>query len=87
MMLEVDFSLPPGPPWKRFVLPGSVIEHMGTSWRFANDPVDAGHYTDAQIDDYQGLRRRSKGGPAHEPFDLEDRCFSEGPPAAVLDDP
>jgi hypothetical protein len=35
---------------------------------------------------YNGLHRRNEGGPAHEPFDLEDRRFSEGPPAAVLDD-
>lgn len=58
MMLNVDFSTPPGPPWKQFVLPGSAIEHTGASWLFANEPIEAGHYTDAQIDDYQGLRRR-----------------------------
>lgn len=40
------------------MLPGSVIEHTGTSWRFVNTPVDTGRYTDAQIDDYQGLHRR-----------------------------
>lgn len=58
MPIEADFSNPPSPQWKQFVLPGSAIEHMGASWRFANEPIEAGRYTDAQIDDYQGLRRR-----------------------------
>jgi hypothetical protein len=58
MFVETNFSAPPGTPWKQFVLPGSAIESTGASWRFANEPIEAGRYTDAQIDDYQGLRRR-----------------------------
>jgi hypothetical protein len=48
----------PGPDWRRWLLPGSAIEQGDGLWRFANDPRAAGHYTDAQIDDYQGLPRR-----------------------------
>ncbi len=57
-MFEATFSQPPGPPWKRYVLPGSALEATGSSWRLINQASDAQRYTDAQIDDYQGLRRR-----------------------------
>lgn len=45
------------PAWNRYVLPGSRLESTGDGWRFVNEPV-SGRYTDSQIDDYQGLRRR-----------------------------
>ncbi len=51
-----DFSVPPGPEWNRWVLGGSAVETTGQTWRFVNDPRGEG-YTDAQIDDYQRLRR------------------------------
>jgi hypothetical protein len=57
-VLEPDLSAEPGPQWQRYVLPGSALEPTGSSWRFVNDPAPAGTYTDAQIDDYQGLKRR-----------------------------
>ncbi len=56
--MNLDLSSAPGPEWKRWVLADSVIECTSTSWRFINEPVRAGCYTDAQIDDYQGLKRR-----------------------------
>ncbi|MBN1311497.1 MAG: hypothetical protein JXB30_08765 [Anaerolineae bacterium] len=58
MTVKVNFSKEPAPSWQQHVLPGSAIEHSGSLWRFVNDPVEAGRYTNAQIDDYQGLRRR-----------------------------
>jgi hypothetical protein len=58
-IVRVDLRQPPGPEWKRWVLPGSAIEQGDGVWRFANDPIPAGRYTDAQIDDTQGLRRRA----------------------------
>lgn len=57
-LVNADFSTEPGPEWRRFVLPGSALEHTGSSWRFVNEPTEARRYTDAQIDDYQGLPRR-----------------------------
>jgi hypothetical protein len=44
--------------WNRYLLPGSQVEKDGGVWRFANGERDSGQYTDAQIDDYQGLPRR-----------------------------
>ncbi|HEC24279.1 MAG TPA: hypothetical protein ENI95_15330 [Chloroflexi bacterium] len=58
MTVKADFSREPGPEWKRLVLPGSAIEHTERAWWFVNQNVEAGRYTDAQIDDYQGLPRR-----------------------------
>jgi hypothetical protein len=56
--MSVDFTTAPGPEWNRYVLPGSTIEHTGAAWRFVNEPSQEHRYTDSQIDDYQGLRRR-----------------------------
>ncbi|MBN1427687.1 MAG: hypothetical protein JXB07_04825 [Anaerolineae bacterium] len=58
MAPEVDFSQPPDPTWNQLVLPGSEIENTGSSWRLVNAPIEAGRYTNAQIDDYQKLHRR-----------------------------
>jgi hypothetical protein len=44
--------------WNHYVLPGSQVEKSGGVWRFINGERDSGQYTDAQIDDYQGLPRR-----------------------------
>lgn len=56
--IHIDANAPPGPEWKRWLLPGSAIEQGDGAWRFANEPMPAGKYTDAQLDDYQGLHRR-----------------------------
>jgi len=55
--LAADFSHPPGPDFKRYVLPGSDLEHKPGVWRLVNHPLAAGRYTDAQLDDYQGRAR------------------------------
>jgi len=59
-MVSIEFTQPPPGPFKGWVLDGSRIEHTGDTWRFVNDPVSGNKppYTDAQIDDYQGLKRR-----------------------------
>jgi hypothetical protein len=44
--------------WKRYELPGSQVEKSDGAWRFVNLASASGQYTDAQIDDYQGLPRR-----------------------------
>lgn len=58
MTIHESFKQPPGEGWRTQVLPGSAIESTGTGWRFCNESVPAGRYTNAQIDDYQGCRRR-----------------------------
>lgn len=57
--MQVDFSSPPGPEWNRYIGPNSRIDNTGTTWLFVNDPLSERRYTDAQLDDYQGLRRRN----------------------------
>ena len=52
----IDFSSEPGQEWQRFVLPGSVLEHTGASWRFVTEPAGDRRYTDAQIDDSRACR-------------------------------
>lgn len=56
--VKANFSSPPAADWQCWVLPGSRIETTDSTWRFINAPRNEG-YTDAQIDDYQGLRRRA----------------------------
>lgn len=55
--VQPDLSREPGPEWKRQVLASSTLNVTGDGWRFANDPVEGRQYTNAQIDDYQGLPR------------------------------
>ena len=55
--VEADFSAEPGPEWKRHVVAPSTIEAAGGIWRFTNHPAQPRQYTNAQIDDYQGLPR------------------------------
>lgn len=47
-----------GDPWKTFVTGDGALELAGDSLRLVNTDTIAGRYTDAQIDDYQGLARR-----------------------------
>ena len=58
MSVHCDGLTEPGPEWQRLVLPGSALEHTGTTWRFLTERTLGAQYTDSQIDDYQGLRRR-----------------------------
>ena len=57
-MINIDFTAPPEPSWSRHLLDGSNINPTGSSWRFENHHAPPGQYTNAQIDDYQSLRRR-----------------------------
>jgi hypothetical protein len=45
-------------PWKTFVKGDGRLEATGDTLRFVNTNTTATHYTNAQIDDYQGLARR-----------------------------
>lgn len=45
-------------PWQRYVVGDGALEPTGTTLRFVNIDASARKYTNAQIDDYQGLPRR-----------------------------
>src|SRR5690349_19213483 len=76
--IQLNSSADPGPDWHRWVLPGSAVDQVDGAWRFSNAPMPAGKYTDAQLDDYQGLHRRDfRWRP---PLTLTVRArFSHGP--------
>ncbi|GAB4546450.1 MAG: hypothetical protein Kow0063_40860 [Anaerolineae bacterium] len=53
-----DFSAPPGRRWRRHTVGNGELVATGSSLRLVNHDASARRYTNAQIDDYQGLRRR-----------------------------
>jgi len=76
-----DFSSELNPRWRRYVAGKGALEPSGSTLRFVNTDTSSGQYTDAQIDDYQGLPRRSF--PWHPPLTLTIRArFSH--PAGTL---
>jgi hypothetical protein len=46
------------PPWHTFVRGSGALEAKGNTLRFVNTDTVTAQYTDAQLDDYQGLPRR-----------------------------
>jgi hypothetical protein len=53
-----DFSTELSPRWRRYVAGAGALESVGTSLRFVTNDAHARKYSDAQIDDYQGIPRR-----------------------------
>lgn len=53
-----DFTATASPYWKRYVVGNGKLEATGSTLLFVNTDTSARRYTDAQIDDYQGLSRR-----------------------------
>jgi hypothetical protein len=53
-----DFTSQPSRDWKRYVVGDGALEATGTTLLFVNTDTSSRSYTDAQIDDYQGLPRR-----------------------------
>jgi len=53
-----DFSAELGPRWRRYVVGAGALEPTGSTLRFVTSDATSRRYTDAQIDDYQGLPRR-----------------------------
>ncbi len=56
--LREDFSPEIGARWHRYIVGNGALEPTGTSLRFVNTDTSTREYTNAQIDDYQGLPRR-----------------------------
>jgi hypothetical protein len=54
-----DFTPQPSGEWKRHVVGDAALEATGRTLLFINNSTSALRYTDAQIDDYQGLSRGS----------------------------
>jgi hypothetical protein len=51
-------NMPLPSPWKTYIKGDGALEATGKTLRFVNTDTVATRYTDAQIDDYQGLSRR-----------------------------
>ena len=57
-MVCEDFSSELSPHWKRYLRGGGSLQPTGRTLCFVNRDTRSQEYTDAQIDDYQGLPRR-----------------------------
>jgi hypothetical protein len=55
--LVEDFASEDGPRWNRYLRGKGTLEHTRSTLRFVNRDTVSGEYTDAQLDDYQGLPR------------------------------
>ena len=53
-----DFSGELNPRWRRHIAGEGRLERVGAMLRFVNVDTSRNEYTNAQIDDYQGLPRR-----------------------------
>ncbi len=53
-----DFGSRPGPHWQQFLAGNGALEPTGSTLRFVTVDATFRKYSDAQIDDYQGLPRR-----------------------------
>jgi hypothetical protein len=56
--LVEDFSSEHGPRWNCYLRGQGKLEYTGSTLRFVNHGASSAQYTDAQLDDYQGLPRR-----------------------------
>jgi len=57
-VIREDFLARPGPRWRRYVVGAGALEQAGSALRFVLTGATSHQYSDAQIDDYQGLPRR-----------------------------
>jgi hypothetical protein len=57
-MIREDFSAELDPRWQRYVVGAGMLEPTGSSLCFVVADASSRRYSDAQIDDYQGLPRR-----------------------------
>jgi hypothetical protein len=57
-VVHEDFTGEPGLRWHRYVVGAGALESAGSTLRFVIADATSRRYSDAQIDDYQGLPRR-----------------------------
>jgi hypothetical protein len=55
--VQEDFTPVPSPDWKQHLAGSGALEATGGTLLFVNNGTSSTHYTNAQIDDYQGLPR------------------------------
>jgi hypothetical protein len=55
--IREDFTTPPADRWKQYVQGSGALEAAGHTLLFINNRTSTRRYTNAQIDDYQGLAR------------------------------
>jgi hypothetical protein len=55
--IHEDFTTPPADRWKQYVQGSGALEAAGHTLLFINNRTSTRRYTNAQIDDYQGLAR------------------------------
>ncbi len=67
-----QFTTPPADRWKRYVVGSGALQATGRTLLFINNQTSAHRYTNAQIDDYQGLPRGRF--PWHAPLTLTVRA-------------
>jgi hypothetical protein len=72
-----DFSPGLGPRWRRHLAGEGSLEHTGSTLRFVTIDTSGVQYSNAQIDDYQGLPRR--GLPWNPPLKLTVRARFSSP--------
>lgn len=73
-----DFTTLPTRRWKQHVVGSGTLEATGNTLLFVNNGASSRDYTNAQIDDYQGLPRGSF--PWRPPLNMTVRArFSHGP--------
>lgn len=53
-----DCRVAPGSRWRRYLKGSGSLEQAAGSWRFVTNDTSPDEYSNAQIDDYQGLSRR-----------------------------
>ena len=56
--IREDFTAELAPHWRRYLVGGGALEPSGSTLRFVTADTSSRKYSDAQIDDYQGLPRR-----------------------------
>jgi hypothetical protein len=76
-----DFAGELDPHWRRHVAGAGALEPTGSSLRFVNTDTISRKYTNAQIDDYQGLPRRRF--PWRPPLRLTVRARFSHPPGEL----
>jgi hypothetical protein len=57
-VVREDFSAEIATHWRQYVVGNGALKPTGSTLRFLNTDASARRYTDAQLDDYQGLPRR-----------------------------
>ena len=84
-VIDEVFSVGPGPRWRQYVVGKGRLEPTSSTLRFVISAATSRQYSDAQIDDYQGLPRRRF--PWRPPLRLTVRARFSHPAETCLTEP